>query len=164
MQQSGIVNDNASQSSILNIKAAPPSAFASRPAAGRSRPAGAGASLQRHDAGAWRRAFPNSGAPAAQDAFLRGLAWLHSFGYEEAIDAFRAAQKADPGFAMAYWGEAMSFNQPLWFHEDVESGRAVLRKLGATPADRLTQNQDAARAGLHGRGRRSVRRGRQACP
>ena len=83
--------------------------------------------------------FPNSGAPAAQDAFLRGVAWLHSFGYEEAIDAFRAAQKADPAFAMAYWGEALAFNQPLWFHEEPEKGRAALRKLGATPAERLAK-------------------------
>jgi tetratricopeptide (TPR) repeat protein len=80
--------------------------------------------------------FPNSGAPAAQAAFLRGVAWLHSFGYEEAIDAFREAQKADPSFALAYWGESLSFNQPLWFQEEVEKGRAVLRKLGATPAER----------------------------
>ena len=41
--------------------------------------------------------FPNSGAAAAQDDFLRGVAWLHSFGYEDAIDAFRAAQAKDPG-------------------------------------------------------------------
>ena len=45
--------------------------------------------------------FPNSGAPSAQAAFLRGVAWLHSFGYEEAIDAFREAQKIDPDFTMA---------------------------------------------------------------
>src|SRR5262245_61139398 len=54
--------------------------------------------------------FPNSGAPAAQTDFIRGVLWLHSFGYEEAIDAFRAAQKIDPGFALAFWGEAMAFN------------------------------------------------------
>ena len=52
------------------------------------RPAPAAA---RQDLGAI--SFPNSGAPAAQAAFLRGVAWLHSFGYEEAIDAFREAQK-----------------------------------------------------------------------
>src|SRR6476659_7981211 len=80
--------------------------------------------------------FPNSGAPSAQPAFRRGVAWLHSFGYEEAIDAFREAQKIDPDFAMAYWGEALAFNQPLWFQEEVEKGRAVLRKLGPTPASR----------------------------
>ena len=83
--------------------------------------------------------FPNSGVPAAQNAFLRGLAWLHSFGYEEAIDAFREAQKIDPAFAMAYWGEALSFNQPLWFQEEAEKGRAALRKFGVTPAERLAK-------------------------
>ncbi len=86
-----------------------------------------------------RVSFPNSGAPAAQADFLRGVAWLHSFGYEDAIDAFRAAQKIDPGFAMAYWGEAMSFSQPLWFFEEVPKGRAALAKLGPTPEARIAK-------------------------
>lgn len=76
--------------------------------------------------------FPNSGSPSAQAHFLRGVAWLHSFGYEDAIEAFRAAQTRDPGFAMAYWGEAMCFNQALWFGEEPEKGRAALARLGAT--------------------------------
>jgi tetratricopeptide (TPR) repeat protein len=80
--------------------------------------------------------FPNSGAAAAQAAFLRGVAWLHSFGYEDAIEAFQEAQRIDPTFALAYWGEALSFSQPLWFQEEPDKGRAVLRKLGATPAER----------------------------
>ena len=84
-------------------------------------------------------AFANSGSPSAQADFQRGVAWLHSFGYEDAIDAFRAAQKADPGFAMAYWGEAMSFSQPLWFYEEVPQGRAALAKLGATPDARVAK-------------------------
>jgi tetratricopeptide (TPR) repeat protein len=79
-----------------------------------------------------RISFPNAGAPAAQADFLRGVAWLHSFGYEDAIDAFRAAQQKDPGFVLAYWGEAMCFNQPLWFFEEPEKGRAALAKLGST--------------------------------
>src|SRR5918997_4091290 len=70
--------------------------------------------------------FPNSGAAAAQPDFIRGVAWLHSFGYEDAIDAFRAAQAKDPGFVLAYWGEAMSFNQPLWFFEEPDKGRQAL--------------------------------------
>jgi tetratricopeptide (TPR) repeat protein len=81
--------------------------------------------------------FPNSGTAAAQADFLRGVAWLHSFMYEDAIDAFRAAQKADPSFALAYWGEAMSFSQPLWFFEELPQARAALVKLGPTPAARL---------------------------
>ena len=80
--------------------------------------------------------FPTSGAPSAQAAFIRGVAWLHNFGYEDAIDAFQEAQKIDPSFAMAYWGEALSFDQPLWFMEEPDKGRAALRKLGATPVVR----------------------------
>jgi tetratricopeptide (TPR) repeat protein len=83
--------------------------------------------------------FPNSGAPSAQAEFIRGVAWLHSFGYEDAIDRFRAAQKIDPGFVMAYWGEAMCFNQPLWFGEEPDKGRAALLKLGPTAAARAAR-------------------------
>jgi tetratricopeptide (TPR) repeat protein len=86
-----------------------------------------------------RVVFPNSGAAAAQADFLRGVSWLHSFGYEDAIDAFRAAQKIDPSFALAYWGEAMSFSQPLWFFEEVPQARAALAKLGATPDVRIAK-------------------------
>ena len=86
-----------------------------------------------------RVVFPNSGSAAAQASFLRGVAWLHSFGYEDAIDAFREAQKIDPSFAMAYWGEALSFSQPLWFFEEVDKARAALAKLGPTPDARLAK-------------------------
>jgi len=95
-----------------------------------------------------RVVFPNSGAPAAQADFLRGVAWLHSFGYEDAIDAFRAAQKIDPTFALAYWGEAMSFSQPLWFFEEVEQGRAALAKLGANADVRVAKAKTAREQGL----------------
>jgi tetratricopeptide (TPR) repeat protein len=83
--------------------------------------------------------FPTSGAPDAQGDFIRGVAWLHSFGYEDAIDRFRAAQKIDPDFVMAYWGEAMCFSQPLWFGEEPDKGRAALLKLGPTPATRAAK-------------------------
>jgi tetratricopeptide (TPR) repeat protein len=86
-------------------------------------------------------AFPNSGAAAAQEDFLRGVAWLHSFGYEDAIAAFRAAQARDPGFALAYWGEALAFSQPLWYFEEPEQGRAALAKLGATPEARIAKGR-----------------------
>jgi tetratricopeptide (TPR) repeat protein len=95
-----------------------------------------------------RVSFPNSGSPAAQADFLRGVAWLHSFGYEDAIDAFRAAQKLDPSFALAYWGEAMSFSQPLWFYEEVPQGRAALAKLGPTPEARIAKAKTAREQGF----------------
>lgn len=52
--------------------------------------------------------FPNSGNAAAQAPFLRGVKLLHNFQYPQAIEAFQVAQKADPSFALAYWGEAMA--------------------------------------------------------
>jgi tetratricopeptide (TPR) repeat protein len=81
-------------------------------------------------------AFANSGAPAAQDAFLRGLALLHDFEYADAADSFRAAQKIDPDFAMAYWGEAMTYNHPLWLQQDRDKAQAVLSRAPQAKTDR----------------------------
>jgi hypothetical protein len=84
-------------------------------------------------------AFVNSGTPAAQAPFLRGLALLHNFEYAAAAAAFREAQAADPGFAMAYWGEAMTYNHPVWMEQDAEAARAVLARLGPTREARLAK-------------------------
>ena len=74
--------------------------------------------------------FPTSTKNAAAQAeFERGLAALHSFWYEEAAKAFQRAQQLDPQFAMAYWGEAMTYNEPVWFAQDLDSGRAALKRL-----------------------------------
>ena len=70
------------------------------------------------------------------DPFKRGLYLLHNFEYGTAAAAFRAAQQADPGNAMAYWGEAMTYNHPLWAYQDTNAGRAVLTRLGPDPAAR----------------------------
>ncbi|MBP7778046.1 MAG: hypothetical protein KA371_13010 [Acidobacteria bacterium] len=80
--------------------------------------------------------FPVTGAASAQDDFRRGVAWLHSFSYEDAIEAFQAAQAKDEGFVMAYWGESLAYSQPLWFEEEPEKGRAALAKLAPTPEAR----------------------------
>jgi tetratricopeptide (TPR) repeat protein len=83
--------------------------------------------------------FPNSGAPTAQRPFLRGLALLHSFEYDDARDAFREAQRADSGFAMAYWGEALTFAQLLWGLDYADSARAALAHLAPTREARLAR-------------------------
>lgn len=80
--------------------------------------------------------FPNAGAPEAQDAFYRGVLLLHSFEYGPAREAFRAAQAADSDFALAYWGEAMTYNHPLWRNHDRERGREALARLAPTPQAR----------------------------
>ena len=83
--------------------------------------------------------FPTSGPAAAQEHFLRGVAALHSFWYDEAADEFRAAQKLDPGFAMAYWGEALTYNHPIWREQDMEAARAVLGRLAPTAQERAAK-------------------------
>lgn len=89
--------------------------------------------------GLGRVEFPNSGAVEAQDAFIRGLLLLHSFEYEDAAEAFREAQQIDPDFAMAYWGEAMTYNHPIWQQQDREAALAALDRLGATPEERYSK-------------------------
>jgi tetratricopeptide (TPR) repeat protein len=86
-----------------------------------------------------RTQFANSGAAAAQQSFLRGLLLLHSFEYEDSAEAFREAEKIDPGFAMAYWGEAMTYNHPLWMQQDRDAARKALDRLAPTPAARLAK-------------------------
>src|SRR5580765_6328018 len=85
--------------------------------------------------------FANSGAPAAQKDFLRGLAQLHNFEYEDAAAAFRRAEEIDPGFAMAYWGEAMTFNHAIWEEQNRRAARNVLEKLATAPEERLAKTK-----------------------
>ena len=80
--------------------------------------------------------FPNSGTSEAQDAFRRGVLLLHSFEYEPAAEAFRQAQEIDPDFALAYWGEAMTYNHPLWRDYDRQSAIAALERLEPTRQER----------------------------
>jgi tetratricopeptide (TPR) repeat protein len=84
-------------------------------------------------------AFVNSGASAAQASFLHGLAQLHNFEYDDAARAFREAQQKDPGFAMAYWGEAMTKNHPVWMEQDLGGARRVLERLAATSNERIAR-------------------------
>ena len=73
--------------------------------------------------------FENSGSEQAQQAFLRGILLLHSFEYPDAREAFVEARKIDPGFAMAYWGEAMTHNQPIWYSQSLQGARGALEAL-----------------------------------
>jgi len=89
---------------------------------------------------------------------------LHSFEYDDAIEAFRQAQRLDAGFAMAYWGEALAYNQPLWYNENLDKARAVLARLAATrparqakaPTEREKLYLDAVEK-LFGDGTKAVR-------
>ena len=58
--------------------------------------------------------FPVSCSPASQKEFERGVALLHSFGYEEAEAQFAKIVQNDPSCAMAHWGIAMSLFHQIW--------------------------------------------------
>ena len=115
-----------------------------------------GASAQESQLG--RVEFPTSGSPQAQAHFLRGLAALHSFWYEEAVEAFRESTKVDPEFMMGYWGEAMTHNHPLWSEQDPTAARLVIAKIKNTPklTDRERAYLDAVKV-LFGEGDKRAR-------
>lgn len=114
--------------------------------------------------GLGRIAFPNSGPPEAQPAFLRGMLLLHSFEYEDAAEAFREAQTLAPDFALAHWGEALTHSHPLWHEEAPDKARAILERLAPDAAGRAakagTERERALLASLEllfGGGTRSER-------
>ncbi|MEM9388147.1 MAG: hypothetical protein AAGA68_24045 [Pseudomonadota bacterium] len=84
--------------------------------------------------------FPTStDSKAAQDAFIRGMLLLHLFEYDFAKTHFEQAQRADPSFVMAYWGEAMVYNHPLWDQQNREAAREVLARLGDSAETRAAR-------------------------
>jgi hypothetical protein len=81
--------------------------------------------------------FPVACPAAAAAAFDEGMRLQHSFWFDAAGKAFRAARQADPGCTMTHWGEALSlltnpFSQPTV--ANLGKGRALLdeaKRLGA---------------------------------
>lgn len=88
--------------------------------------------------------IPNSCSMVAQTTLETGVRALHNFEYEEAQQAFQAAQKADSNCAMAWWGDAMTQWHELWDPsdamqlaagwKDVEEARK--RSASASPEER----------------------------
>jgi len=102
--------------------------------------------------------FQTSGSEQAQAHFLRGLAALHSFWYEEALEAFHDSTAAEPDFMMGYWGEAMAYNHPLWSEQDTAAARLVIAKIKETPklSPRERSYLNAVKI-LYGEGEKSAR-------
>ena len=92
--------------------------------------------------------FPNSGAQEAQQDFIEGVLYLHSFEYRPASEAFQRAQKIDPSFALAYWGEAMTHHHGLWDRQRPELGKVALLKFGSNPQEREQKTQTERERGF----------------
>jgi tetratricopeptide (TPR) repeat protein len=86
--------------------------------------------------------FPTSCNAAVQAEFVRAVALLHSFFYEEARRIFTGVAERDPGCAMAQWGIAQSWWHPIWTPpnpEEMAAGRAAAERaasLKSTPRER----------------------------
>lgn len=84
----------------------------------------------------WNLVFPTSELGEAQEHFLDGVTLMHLHMFEDAEAYFRQAQELSPDFAMAYWAEALNNHRTIWSIHHLDAARAVLNRLGATPAER----------------------------
>ena len=58
--------------------------------------------------------FPVSCSPSLRAQFVRGVALLHDFWYQEAQRQFEQVARRDPDCSMAHWGIAMSVFHQIW--------------------------------------------------
>jgi tetratricopeptide (TPR) repeat protein len=97
--------------------------------------------------------FPTSCNASAQKWISRGVALLHSFGYEEARLAFEQAAKADPSCGIAHWGMARTWYHPIWAQPSpAELGKgaeAVKRALAAGAKTEREKDYIAALAAFY---------------
>ncbi len=80
--------------------------------------------------------FRATGSAEAHEVFTLGLLEMHNFEYGDALASFIKAQSIDPDFTMAYWGEALAYDQFFWHRHQTDKSRAAMAKLGATPEER----------------------------
>ena len=81
--------------------------------------------------------FKVSCAPEVRSEFIRGVALLHSFFYEEARRIFTEVAARDPNCAMAHWGIAMTWWHPIWTpptSDEMRAGKAAIEKAMAMKA------------------------------
>lgn len=87
--------------------------------------------------------FPSSCTPAAQKTVQMGVAFLHSFQYQQVEQTFTEASKQDPHCAIAYWGKAMGLYHQLWdfpaavtLHEGLQDVQAAQKAGAGTDRER----------------------------
>ncbi len=85
--------------------------------------------------------FNVTGSNEALSYFHKGLLLLHSFEYDDAAEQFIKAREIDTLCIMAYWGEAMTYNHPLWSQQEQEEAIATLDLLGETEVERVAKAQ-----------------------
>jgi tetratricopeptide (TPR) repeat protein len=61
-----------------------------------------------------KASFPTSCSSEVQSEFETGVASLHSFEYDKAMQHFNDVLQHDPNCAIAHWGQAMALYHQLW--------------------------------------------------
>jgi tetratricopeptide (TPR) repeat protein len=79
-------------------------------------------------------AFQVSCAPVVRAPFIRGVALLHDFWYEEAQRQFEQIAKIDRHCPMAHWGIAMSVFHQIWDRPNEDASAQGWRELQAAQA------------------------------
>jgi hypothetical protein len=85
--------------------------------------------------------FSISCAASVQRPFNRGVAQLHDFGYDEALQQFQEIVKSNPDCAMTHWGIALSYFHQIWnrpSESDMANGWAAIQQAQSaqTPRER----------------------------
>jgi tetratricopeptide (TPR) repeat protein len=78
--------------------------------------------------------FPVSCAPWVRAQFIRGVALLHDFWYQEAQRQFERIATSDPDCAMAHWGIAMSLFHEIWERPGESTVALAWREMQAAQA------------------------------
>lgn len=89
----------------------------------------------------------------AQTWFDRGLMWTYAFNHDEAVACYRAALKADPRLAIAWWGIAYAlgpnYNKPWEAFDEKELGSTVSQVFAAVAsATELSTDADPVESAL----------------
>jgi len=88
-----------------------------------------------YDLGTYGRAITTD-SQEAQRWFDRGLNWIFAFNHGEAVECFHKALEADPGCAMAHWGEAYAigpnYNLPWHLYDPEGRAQALAAAFDAT--------------------------------
>ena len=92
--------------------------------------------------------FPTSAGAAAQEHFLAGVAYLHSFGFKQARSEFLRTQELDPDFVLGYWGESLTYFHPLHEEGDLAASARALEKLGENRLERDAKARSSLERGF----------------
>ena len=78
----------------------------------------------------------------AQEHFILGLAYLHSFSYSLALEQFIQAYNLDSQFAMAYVFSSLTYSEPVWLIENPEKSWQQVKLMNLKiHFDKLTQRE-----------------------